>query len=231
MKRLLAISMGIVLCQHMPYSGVHTIETTAIKALEDAPIASPAKITIKTERPSAQVQATIECTSAPDIETQTMEATTSDTGRATIHYTRVKGMSYTISLTVNGEIYTMKDETSYESTCDGLAIEGIRAGVDAEGMQTLTVTVSLADVPEAPEIPEAEPIPDPVEPENPEEPEAVEPEKPKPVEPSDEEEETTEQVQKVDKSSTIAQGMPTGCTPWSPVHWILSLFNPFRVCL
>lgn len=127
---LVAIATGIVLSQPiLPYS-----DAIVINAIEDAPTAYQAHISIKTERPSAQVQAIIECTSDPDIETQTMKATTSDTGRATIHYTRVEGMSYTISLTVNGEIYTMKDETSYESTCDGLAIEGIRAGVDAEGM-------------------------------------------------------------------------------------------------
>lgn len=225
MKRLQAISMGIVLCQHMPYSGVQTIETTAIKALEDAPIASPAKITIKTERPSAQVQATIECTSAPDIEAQTVTATASDTGRAVIHYMRVEGMTYDITLTVNGEIYTMKDETSYESMCADLTVEGVRAGVDAQGMQTQTVTVSLADVPETPAEPQ------------PEKPALVEP---KPETPTEDEETTSPkdeknpvgdsaQVQKVDEiPATVAQGMPTGCQPWNPISWFIFLF---RICL
>lgn len=223
MKRLQAISMGIVLCQHMPYSGVHTIETTAIKALEDAPIASPAKITIKTERPSAQVQVSIECTSDPSIETQTAEVTADDTGRATIHYNRVEGMSYTIELTVNDAIYTMKDDTVYESTCDTLTVEGIRAGVDAEGQQTLTVTVSLADVPETKPEPEK---PDPVEPETPtgEENEDTTP-KESTEAPKNSTESPSAQVQKLKEDSTMTQGMPTGCEPWNPIMWLLSIFR------
>lgn len=215
--------MGLV-SQPMLYSA----DAIIINAVEDTAV--PARIFIKTGQPSAQVQAEIECTSGPSVETQTITTTASDTGRAVIHYDRVEGMTYDITLTVNGEIYTMKDETSYESMCADLTVEGVRAGVDAQGMQTLTVTVSLADVPEAP----AEPTP--AEPQ-PEKPALVEP---KPETPTEDEETTSPkgeknpvgdsaQVQKVDEiPATVAQGMPTACQPWHPILWFLRLF---RVCL
>ena len=133
-------------------------------------------------------------------------------------------MMYTISLTVNGNLYTMTDDTGYESICDTLTVEGIRAGMDAEGRQTLTVNITLSGVPATPE-------PDPVEPE-PEKPEPKTPEKEEdtPEEDVKAHEKSTErpsaQVQKAEEtSSTIAQGMPTGYEPWNPITWIFSLFR------
>ena len=223
LRFLVIICMGIVLAKPMPCIGTHTV----IKAVEDAPtVAVPANISIKTGQPSAQMQIEVKCTSAPSIETQTQTLTANNTGRATVRYDRVEGMTYTITLTVNGVIYTMKDDTVYESTCDTLTVEGIRAGVDDEGVQTLTVTVSLADVPET----------------------KLEPEKPEPPTEDDEQKKENKkngdtpkkedaqalekdtlgdsaQVQKVEVDSTIAQGMPTGCSVWNPVSWFLNLFR------
>ena len=216
---VMTLSLGMVL------STPYTVDATVIRAVEDTSEATSdsANIAIKTGVPSAQVQATIECTD-PSIETQTDEATADDSGRATIRYERVEGMMYTISLTVNGNLYTMTDDTGYESICDTLTVEGIRAGMDAEGRQTLTVNITLSGVPATPE-------PDPVEPE-PEKPEPKTPEKEEdtPEEDVKAHEKSTErpsaQVQKAEEtSSTIAQGMPTGYEPWNPITWIFSLFR------
>lgn len=220
---LVAIATGIVLSQPiLPYSNA-----IVISAIENGTIASPANLSIKTGVPSAQVQAEIECTSDPSVETQTITTTASDTGRATIRYERVEGMSYTISLTVNGKVYTMADSDAYTATCDGLTVEGIRAGVDAEGLQTLTVTVSLADVPEAPAEPQPE-KPAPVEPETPTEGEQktdVDSPNEDTEAPKKGTESPTAQVQKVDGDSTITQGMPTGCRVWNPLVWLINLFS------
>ena len=216
---LVAICMGLV-SQPLLYSA----DATIINAVEDTAI--PANISIKTGQPSAQVQASIECTSDPDIETQTQTLTADDTGEAIVQYQRVEGMTYTIELTVNDAIYTMTDDAGYESTCDSLTVEGIRAGMDAEGRQTLTVTISLADVPKTPE-------PDPVEP-KPEIPAEDDEQKEEDVDtPKKEDTKVLEKgimgdsakVQKVKVESTIAQGMPTGCRVWNPVSWFLNLFR------
>ena len=223
------IGLGIMLSQPMSY----VLDATIVKAVEDAPsdtVSLPTRISIKAGQPSAQVQATIECTD-PSIETQTAEATADDTGRATIHYNRVEGMVYTISLTVNGKIYTMTDDAKYSSTCDGLTVEGIRAGMDADGNQVLTVAISLADVPETPK-----PEPDPEEPEEPKPETSAEDDEQKKEDvdtPKKEDAKVPEkgmrgdsaQVQKVKDDSTMAQGMPTGCRVWNPLVWLINLFR------
>lgn len=223
-KRKVSIAIALGMALSTPY----VVDTTVIRAVVDNSEATsaPAHITIKTGVPSAQVQIAINCTSDPSIETQTQTATADDTGRVTVRYDRVKGMTYTISLTVNCSLYTMTDDKWYESTCDTLTVEGIRAGLDAEGQQTLTVDISLADVPETPE-------PDPVEPE-PEKPEPKTPEKEDdtPKEDVKAHEKSTERpsakLQKAEASSAIAQGMPTGYQPWNP---IAQFFTLIRVCL
>ncbi|WP_300835893.1 hypothetical protein [uncultured Dubosiella sp.] len=225
---ILAVSMGIVLSQPIPCGA----DTTIIKAVEDESIPVPARISIKTGQPSAQVQAEIICTD-PSTETQTDEAVADDTGRATIHYGRVDGMSYAITLTVNGGTYTMRDDNQFSPMCDDLTVEGIRAGVDDKGMQTLTVTVSLADVPETPsEMVDPKPVkPEPEEPAEDDKQKKENLNTPKKEDAKPHEKDSmrdSAQVQNVKVDSTIAQGMPTGIQVWNPISWFLSLF---RVCL
>lgn len=207
--------MGLV-SQPMLYSA----DAIIINAVEDTAV--PASISIKTGQPSAQMQIEIQCTSDPSIETQTQTATADEKGKAIVQYNRVEGMTYTINITVNGEVYTMTDDTGYSSTCDGLTVEGIRAGMDADGNQALTVTVSLSDVPETKPDPET-----PTEDDEQKKEDTTSKEDAKAHEKDSEGD--SAHVQKVDTTpSTVAQGMPTGCRVWNPVNWFISLF---RVCL
>lgn len=215
LRLLVAISMGLV-SQPMLYSA----DAIIINAVEDTAV--PASISIKTGQPSAQMQIEIQCTSDPSIETQTQTATADEKGKAIVQYNRVEGMTYTINITVNGEVYTMTDDTGYSSTCDGLTVEGIRAGMDADGNQALTVTVSLSDVPETKPDPET-----PTEDDEQKKEDTTSKEDAKAHEKDSEGD--SAHVQKVDTTpSTVAQGMPTGCRVWNPVNWFISLF---RVCL
>ena len=224
-KVAIAISMGIVLSQPMSY-GADAIIIWAVEDELSDTITVPANISIKTGQPSAQMQIEIQCTSDPSIETQTAEAVADGAGRATIQYGRVEGMSYAITLTVNGRMYTLRDDQQFTPMCDTLTVEGIRAGLDTDGNQTLTVTVSLSDVPETKPEPEK---PTPVESEEPrpETPTGDEQNSPKEntKAPKKSSESPTAQVQKVDEDSPIAQGMPTACQPWNPLTWFLALIR------
>lgn len=179
---------------------------------------------IDTGQPHASVKAVV--VSSTDVQdVQTVEATADESGRAKIQFERDVDTGYVITLTVNGQAYTMTDK---ESTCDRLEIVAARSFTTPEGVQCMTLDVVLKDVPETPPTPPTPDTPD--EPDIPIKGAFTTPkvsEAPEDDEkPEKDEDRVTAPMQKPtpsqnDTPTPISQGMPTGIIPANPVAWFI----------
>lgn len=185
-------------------------------------------LSLDTQAPRAHVKTVVVSSTDPD-DLQEVEVKADDEGKARVQFERDVSIAYEITLTVNGQPFTMTDT---QSTCEGLEIIGVKGFTTPQGVQCMTLDIILKDVPLTP----------------------VE-EEPKEDTPSIDDGEDVDKEDTIDgdvevpkltqrvsapmqkpkpihndnvESTPISQGMPTAVAPANPVawlfHWFLSLW-------